>query len=101
MDQDLRTMQSIVGGYLEAVYMMHDQDGTPQVIMWCNEDGKLKDLPVNRRATAFWYALNGGSTGDSLCGTVILTGGADENGDILPVPGEVADLWKDIAPGPD
>jgi hypothetical protein len=41
---------------------------------------------VNERATALWYALEGGPTGDRLCGTVILTGGADGSGDLLPTP---------------
>lgn len=100
LDQDLRTLQGIVGGYIEAVYSMHDEHGNPQVVIWCNEDGKLQELPINRRATALWYALNGGPTGDTLCGTVILTGGADEDGDMLPVPELLADLWRDIAADP-
>jgi hypothetical protein len=96
IEQDLRTLQGIVGGYLEAVNTMYDEGGYPQVMFWCNEEGKLQNLPVNRRATALWYALNGGPTGDTLSGTVILTGGADSDGDVLAVPELVVELWKEI-----
>lgn len=94
--QDIRTLQGIVGGYIEAISTMYDEEGRPQAILWCNEEGKLKDFALNRRATAIWYALNGGPTGDTLCGTIILTGANDGNGDILPVPEVLVDLWRDI-----
>lgn len=96
IEQDLRTLQGIVGGYLEAVNTMHDEDGYPQAIIWCNEEGKLEGLPINRRATALWYALNRGPTGDTLSGTVILTGPSDSEGDMLPVPEILVRLWNDI-----
>jgi hypothetical protein len=86
LSQDIRSLQSIVGGYIEAVNTMYDEAGVSQAIFWCNEEGKLQGLPVNERATALWYALEGGPTGDRLCGTVILTGGADGSGDLLPTP---------------
>jgi hypothetical protein len=89
--QDLRNLQSIVGGYIEAVNTMYDDAGTPQAVFWCNEEGKLQNLPINARATALWYAIEGGPTGDHLCGTVILTGGADRDGDILPTPQVLVD----------
>lgn len=86
ISQDLRNLQGIVGGYIEAVNTMYDVAGVPQAIFWCNEEGKLKGLPLNRRATALWYTIEGGPTGDHFCGTVILSGGADPDGDILPLP---------------
>lgn len=89
--QDLRNLQSIVDGYIEAVNTMYDDAGVPQATFWCNEEGKLKNFPVNERATALWYALEGGPTGDYLSGTVILSGGADPDGDILPVPQVLVD----------
>ncbi len=102
--QDIRTLQGIVGGYIEAIPTMHNENGEAQAMFWCNEEGKLQGLPINRRATALWYALAGGPTGDTLCGTIILTGGNDGEGDILPAPGQLIDLWNSIhdaaAPNP-
>ena len=96
VSQDITTLQGIVGGYIEAVYAMHDEYGQPNVIIWCNEDGMRLDLPINRRATAFWYALAGGPTGNVLRGTVLLTGGDDGEGDMLPAPDLVIDAWKSL-----
>lgn len=96
LPQDIRTLQGVVGGYIEAVKTMWDDDGNAQAILWCNEEGKLQNLPVNRRATALWYSLNRGPTGDTLCGTVIVSGPADANGDITPVLGELVDFWNDV-----
>ena len=98
ISQDLRTLQSTVGGYIEAVYAMHDEDGRPSVTFWCNEDGKIKNLGLNRRATALWYTLSGGPTGDYLSGTVVVTGFDDGEGDMLPVPEVLVDLWNSIQP---
>jgi hypothetical protein len=91
ISQDLQNLQSLVGGYIEAVSTMYDEGGVPQAIFWCNEEGKLRDLPVNSRATALWYAIEGGPTGDYLSGTVILSGGSDPDGDILPTPQVLVD----------
>ena len=37
-----RQMRDIVGGYIERVVL---DDG---VVLWCNEEGRLLDLPLNR-----------------------------------------------------
>lgn len=86
ISQDLANLQKIVGGYIEAVSTSYDDAGVPQAIFWLNEEGKLKRLRPNGRATALWWALEGGPTGDHFCGTVILSGGNDGEGDMLPVP---------------
>jgi len=96
ISQDLQTLQSTVGGFIEAVYTMHDEDGSPQATFWCNEEGKIHGLELNRRATALWYALAGGPTGDYLSGTVVVTGFDDGEGDMLPVPEVLVDLWNSI-----
>jgi len=46
------SQQAIFGGYLQAVPAAHYAEGVPAVNVWCDEEGKLKDYPVNRRATA-------------------------------------------------
>ena len=44
--KDLASMQSIVGGNIEAVYFCEDP-----VAIICNEDGKINNLPLNRALT--------------------------------------------------
>lgn len=43
INNDLKTLQSIVGGYMEVIYPFHDTAG-----LICNEDGKILKLPLNR-----------------------------------------------------
>jgi Domain of unknown function (DUF3846) len=42
----LQEMQKCVEGYIEAIRL------TPELVMYVNEDGTMKDLPLNSRATA-------------------------------------------------
>ena len=44
IDNKLHEFQKIVGGYIETVTLM-DED--PQVVIICNEEGRLLDLPYN------------------------------------------------------
>ncbi len=41
---DLKEMQSIVGGYIEAIYPFDE----PDVVLVCNEEGKFIDVLPNR-----------------------------------------------------
>lgn len=94
LPQDLRTLQATVGGYIEAVPVAFDSDGDITAMAWCNEEGKIHGLPVNHRATAFWWALCDEMRGrDSFSGTVIMTGGADGAGDMLPLPDRLEKIW--------
>lgn len=43
IENSLKSAQSIVGGYIEIVAVYHD----PRIIMFCDEEGKLKGLEVN------------------------------------------------------
>ena len=43
IDDDLQSMQAVVGGYIQAVYPYEEP-----VALICNEDGKLDGLPLNR-----------------------------------------------------
>lgn len=43
IDSGLRSMQEVVGGYIQAVYPFEDD-----VAIVCNEEGKLMGLPPNR-----------------------------------------------------
>lgn len=41
---DLKSMQAIVGGFIQAVYLFEDEE----LALICNEEGKLIGLPYNR-----------------------------------------------------
>jgi hypothetical protein len=68
----------IGGGWLEAVTIALD------ITLWCDEEGKLKELPLNVRATRLVRALNPRFT-DTIHGPVFLTGAADGSGDTLGI----------------
>ena len=41
---DLKSMQAIVGGLIEAIYPFDD----PEIALICNDEGKILGLPYNR-----------------------------------------------------
>jgi Domain of unknown function (DUF3846) len=89
--QDIRTWQRLVGGYIGAVH-------TERCTLWCDEEGKIKSYPTNDLATYLWRKVDPSAEGrDVLQGTVFVTGVADEFGDSLPIPDEVVDLFNRLA----
>lgn len=64
-DFKLEELQAFVGGYIEIVSLTLKRD------MIINEEGKLKDLPVNIRATAI-YHYNFPNTTDVIVGDVLV-----------------------------
>lgn len=89
----LAVLQAQCGGYVQAV------DLTPTMTMWCNEEGKLNGSEWNECATAIWHAIYGPS--DTIFGTVVFTGGADDEGETQSITTEdfarlqhVADAYK-------
>jgi hypothetical protein len=94
LQEDLKTLQSIVGGWLEAIYGDHDEHGNPQVVILCNEEGKIHNLPVNHKATALWWAIDplAAEIGDSIRGAVVVVGGADDEGQMLSIPDHIANM---------
>ena len=76
-DNDFRTLQTIIGGYIEVVH----PDGFPQdVILICNEEGKLRDLPFNFYIEICQYP-------DAICGTAVFCaeGIVDGEPDLVPL----------------
>lgn len=61
---DLKTLQGIVGGQIEAVYPYADE-----VALICNEEGKLLGLPLNRSLEGY----------DIIAGTFIVCGLGEED----------------------
>lgn len=63
-DFKLEELQSIVGGYIEIVWLPNDK------IMVINEEGKLMELPLNVKATGIYYNAFGYE--DLIVGDVLL-----------------------------
>lgn len=88
-DEELARLHTAVGGYVQAV------NPNPQTTLWLNEDGKMMELPINRAAIALWEALQpGGAT--TVRGAVVVTGGADANGDSQPIDPSTEALIREL-----
>lgn len=86
IDQEIRTFQNLVGGWVEAIPTEH-------CTLWVDEDGKDKKCPNNSLATYLWWNLNPAMEGrDVLVGTVFITGLSDGEHS-LPVPPEVVEYF--------
>lgn len=67
---ELKPLQQIVGGYIEVLPLSNE------ILMVCNEEGKLKDLPVN-------FKLNINGHTDFIVGNVLFVGRNDVDFDSL------------------
>ena len=65
IENSLESMQSLVGGMIQAVYPFEEP-----VAMICNDDGKLMDLEYNRTLRD----PESGIIYDIICGTMFLCG---------------------------
>jgi hypothetical protein len=81
IEPSLDGFQAIVGGWLEGI-------GGDDWRGYCDEEGKIKGLPVNVRATRL-ARLFGWPSGDLLCGPVVFVGPPDEEGEDTDLPGLV------------
>lgn len=83
-EESLKFLQGKVGGYIEAVY---SDDG--RTTFFCHDEAKFPEDwrdRINEPATLLWWILNPAARNvDVLVGNVIVTGGADNNGDTLSV----------------
>ena len=73
----LAALQVAVGGYLETVPAFDKYDGQ-DCVAFCNEEGKLRKLPFNSKATLLWDEATGGAFDDILVGDVVIITGDDE-----------------------
>lgn len=74
----LSKLQDAVCGYIEQVPYFDNilWDGkVHKCVAFCNEEGKLKGLPVNDLASALWITAAKRYTGDVLVGTVVVVWG--------------------------
>ena len=75
------TIKEAVGGWIECVHLP-----SLGADLWLNEEGKLIGLPLNSHGTTLW-AKEYGHT-DFIVGDIIITGGADEEGETLGITPE-------------
>ena len=73
IDGSLKSMQEVVGGLIQTVYLFDD----PAVVLVCNDEGKLMNLPANRGLRD-----ENGQIYDIIAGTFFLCG-APADGDSL------------------
>lgn len=65
-DNTLDKLQSLVGGYIECVYLQNNNE----VVLVCNDEGKINNMPLNRD---IGY--------DIIAGPFLILGDDYENGD--------------------
>lgn len=70
----LAEMQRAVGGYIEQIPIFRTYQGAPAVA-FCNEEGKIYQLPRNERATALWQESAHRPIYDHLVGPVLIITG--------------------------
>jgi len=73
----LEELQAAVGGYIETVPYF-DKYGPHDCVAFCNEEGKLNNLPLNEQATQAWQEAVGQPLGDVLVGDIIILSGDKE-----------------------
>ena len=91
----LTNLQREVGGWV-------DVQRHAECDVWCNDEGRLIDLPINPRVNH--WSLNEsqrareGTVGEStvLYGDVVLTGPADSEGDVTPVSDELVRYFGEV-----
>ena len=84
----LEFLQGCVGGWVEVVAVTSGLD------MWCNEEGRLVGLPVNRVASRLLQAFGAGQL---YVGPVVFTGGTDRHGCTLGLDESQAAMLLSVA----
>ncbi|MDD4188219.1 MAG: DUF3846 domain-containing protein [Bacilli bacterium] len=75
----LKAKQEIVNGYIQCTSLLAD----PDVVLICNEEGKINNLPYNRDIGH-----------DIIAGTFIIAGDDIENGDFKSLTKEQVEKYK-------
>lgn len=84
----LSGMQAAVGGYIEIVDL-----GPLLASLVLNENGKLEQKPINRRATLlFWLLFPSIRHHDVIVGDVLIVGHPDSQGNTTDAPANVVKL---------
>lgn len=85
---DLASYQAAVGGYIEPV-----QIERPRMTLFANEEGKVRQLPTNHRATCLWWVQSPEARcRDILVGDIALVGSRGGAGSTTDLPRDFLDL---------
>lgn len=83
-DDLLTAFQSLVDGDIEAIGL-----NEPPAVMYMNEEGKLRGLPYNDRATVLlWQCSPAFRNRDFIAGACLIVGLPDDNGNDTDCPEE-------------
>jgi len=87
-------MYDLVQGWLEIV-----PTPTHEITIWCNEEGKLQNLPINKRINELWRSIINTQMKvpsflqlDVIVGNVFISGPISPDGDLSPLPDSVIQL---------
>lgn len=69
-EDEYHALADAVGGMIQMVPL-----GDSDMLLWCNEEGKLIGLPYNQSATNVWIKHWGAT--DVMVGDCVVTGGID------------------------
>ena len=83
IEDTLEAMQTIVGGYIEAVYPFEDY-----VALLCNEESKLNGMPPNR-----CLFNDDGDVLDIIFGTFFLCGAPADAEDFTSIPDDLIEKY--------
>lgn len=86
IDNTLKSMQAVVGGYIEAIYPWEDE-----IALICNEEGKINGLPLNRILTN-----EDGAIVDYIAGTFFLCSAPMDSENFTNIPEELIDKYINI-----
>lgn len=85
IENELHILQATVGGHIEVVYPFDDP-----VVIVCNEDGKIRNLPANRMLKD-----KDGVAYDVVCGDFLVMG-LDATHDFTDLNDDLAAKYMDI-----
>lgn len=95
-DQDIQIVevatfneyQALIGGFFQVIDLEN-----PESSLYMDEEGKIKQLPVNRRATLLmWAHRSVFRERDVVCGPALLIGSPDGRGDTQDIPDRLMSL---------
>ena len=90
--ENLKDMQQAVDGYIESLGI----DPKHDVTVYCNEEGRVKELPINMTA-CLWLLRNNmyPSLEYPIHGDVLVVGMCDDEGKDtdIPVSVEIKEMW--------
>jgi hypothetical protein len=87
--QDWKEIQDIVGGFFSVVDF-----GNKGYFCYIDDEGKLKNQPLNKLATDLWY--DSGQmilVGDYLAGNALFFGGIDDEGNDMDIPEDFINVF--------